>query len=136
MKTVIVYKSFMGATRQYAEWLKEFIETDIFRYEQVGDGLLRNYDRIIVMSGTYAGKMPLTRFLQDNWEILKNKNIIAIASGGQYPDQKESNESFLTIPEEIRKKIKYFKVIGKFFVFPKGGLKKENLEEVIEFLKK
>jgi len=136
MKIAIIYKSYLGATRQYAEWLEESLEADLFRFEQVGEGTLDNYDRIIVMSGTYAGKMPLTKFLQNNWEIIKHKDIVVIAVGGQEPSQKESNDSYLTIPEEIRNNIKYYKIQGKFFMFPASGIKKENLNEIIEYLKK
>lgn len=136
MKTAIIYKSYLGATRQYAEWLEKEIKADVFRYEQVEEGILEKYDRLIIMSGTYAGNMPLTKFLTQDWEKIKNKKIIAIAVGGEAPDQKGSIEAYKKIPKEIRDNIKYYKIQGKFFVFPTGGIKKENLNEIIEFLKK
>ncbi len=136
MKTAIIYKSYLGATREYAEWLSESVEADVFRYEQAKEGLLGKYDRLIVMSGTYAGTMPLTRFLTKNWDDIKNKKIIAIAVGGEPADGKGSVEAYHKIPKEIRDNIKYYKIQGKFFIFPTGGIKKENLNEIIEYIKK
>ena len=41
MKTAILYRSFWGTTKQYAEWLHEEIESDIFKHNKVKKLIMR-----------------------------------------------------------------------------------------------
>ena len=135
MKKVILYKSIFGSTKQYAHWLAEELESEFYKFSQLSDAELKEYDQIIVMSATYAGWMPLTGFLQKKWSILKDKEVFVIAVGGVPADDPASKLSYEKIPEEIRKKIKYAKIPGAT-PFAKAGkreqeIKKENLTKVL-----
>jgi len=132
MKDLIVYKSFLGTTKQYAEWVSEYLKADALKFNQASDNDLIGADRIIVMSGTYAGQMPLIGFLEKNWNILKDKKVFVIAVGAVPPQDNMSRASYEKIPEEIRGIIKYIKVMGAT-PFAGGDKRKEQIK--IENLK-
>ena len=132
MKTAIIYYSLLGSTKKYAEWLNEKIEADFKRMSDLKNNSLRKYDTLIIMSGTYAGQMPLTRYLKDNWNHLKGKKIIAIGIGAAPADDEKSIDSYNLIPEEIRKEIKYFKLPGRLFSVNKDNVKVENLKPIFK----
>lgn len=133
--TVVLYRSILGSTEQYAKWLSEDVHADIYRFADINSDKLEQYKNIIVSSGTYVGWMPLVNFLTSNWEVLNKKNVVVIAVGLQSFDNPDSMKSFLKIPQEIRDKIKYFKLPGKLMSLNSENVKKVNLEPVKEYLK-
>jgi flavodoxin len=138
MKIAIIYKSFLGATEKYANWLKEEFSADMYRFGDIKNNKLAEYNLLIIMSGTYAGFMPLTKFLANKWEIIKDKNVFVI-SVGEAPadDPKNSIPSYNKIKEEIRNKIKYFKIKGSMRKGARSeNIQKGNLNEIIEEIRK
>lgn len=134
MKTVVIYKSFLGTTRTYAQWLKEELDCDIKKFSQIGDGELKGYDLMIISSGTYVGYMPLIGFLKKKWEIIKDKKVVVVAVGVAPENEEWSQKSYEKIPAHIREKIKYFKLAGKMGnIKPAGEVKKENLDRIIHY---
>jgi len=133
--TAIVYKTIYGVTKKYAQWLSKELKCPVFEIDSVDLDSLKKFNTIIVMSGTYAAKMPLTAFLKNNWETLKSKKLVAVAVGAAPENNWWSKISYFFIPSFIKKKIKYFKIHG-----PYKGMgeqpKKENLNRVISYLKK
>jgi len=140
MKKLILYKSVLGSTKQYAEWLKESIGADLFKFDQINDNDLSSYDQVVVMSGTYAGSMPLTGFLVKKWDILKNKDVYAIGIGCSPEGTDISKVAYEKIPSEIREAIEYFKIIGAppFVNAQKKAeiLKRGCLDQVIKSISK
>ena len=132
MKTAVIYRSFLGATKQYAKWLGEDLGADVFTFRQIADDKLSGYDAVIISSGTYAGWMPLMGFLKKKWDVIKDKKVAVLAVGSVEPEHPGSKIVYEKIPPEIRGKIKYFKVWGKMCdkEKPERGVKKENLAEV------
>jgi menaquinone-dependent protoporphyrinogen IX oxidase len=132
-KTVIVYKTIYGSTKKYALWLGKDLKCKVFEMDSFKN--FKTYSHFIVMSGTYAGKMPLTGFLKRNWEQLKDKKITIIAVGMAPENNWWSKLSYIRIPKKIRKKAKYFKIKGRF---KEQGepIKKSNLKRVITYIKK
>ena len=132
MKTAIVYKSIYGSTKKYAEWLGKDLRCKVFEMDSFKD--FKNYEHLIVMSGTYAARMPLTAFLSKNWDLVKNKKITIVAVGMAPENNWWSKISYYLIPGKIRKQAKYFKIKGQM---PNKGepVKKENLKRVINYLK-
>lgn len=136
MKPIIIYKSFLGSSRAYANWLNEEIDGDIYKFGRVSNKELGNYDPVIIISGTYAGWMPLVGFLKRKWAVIKGKHVVVIAVGIAPADVEWSQRSFEKIPLEIREKIKYFKIPGRIGrQAPAGEVKKENLNEVVEYIR-
>jgi len=136
MKTAILYRSFWGTTKQYAEWLHEEIESGIFKHNKVNKQSLLAYDLVILCTGTYAGWISLGGYLKKHWDMLKDKKVVLLVVGSVPTDDESSIRSYEKIPEQIRKSIKYFKLIGKKMGYQDADkIKKENLTPVIEYIK-
>jgi len=136
MKTAIIYKSFFGTTKKYAKWLNEKMDSDIFTFKQFSEKKFNDYQRFIILSGTYFGWMPLTKYLMKNWRYLKDKNVVVLAVGYVPAKDPWSRKSYEQIPIRIQEKIHYYKVHGKMLFEPKELVKKENLKPVEKLLKK
>jgi len=135
MSSVIVYRSFLGATRQYAEWLAASIKADIYNFKDISGEKLGRYNTIVVASGTYIGWMPLVRYLIQNWKQIENKNVIVLAVGLVSEENAASKAAYNKIPGYIRAKIRYFKLPGKVDPVSSSSIKEENLDRVIEYVK-
>ena len=131
MKTAIVYQTKLGATQKYASWLQEATKAELFRMDKLSGQKLQDFDRVVVMSGTYAGGMPLTGYLKQNWQYLENKKVVAVAVGAVGSEKLWSKLSYIRIPRKIRAKIQYFKIRGRAEQEPESLVKRENLKEII-----
>ena len=82
MRTLILYKSEHGATKQYAEWInQELDDSDIFEADDFELSNLDKYSKIIIGSSVYGGKMATLEFLTENFEKLKDKRILFFTVG-------------------------------------------------------
>jgi len=95
MKTVIIYRSFLGATRKYAEWLHEEVESDLFSGLTTRQSKINEYDLVILCSGTYMGWISVRGRLQSWWNTLRNKNVILLVVGMAPPEDPQSELSFI-----------------------------------------
>ena len=113
MKILILFKTKYGSTEQYARWIAEEVKADISDVESFNINRLHNYDTIIIGSPTYMGQIQMKDFLEQNWEILKNKNVY-LFTVGMFPwESPESKKSFEMIAEHIRDKISFSKLPGR-----------------------
>jgi menaquinone-dependent protoporphyrinogen IX oxidase len=136
MKTVIVYRSFLGSTKKYATWLADSLGADRYTFSQGNETLLKSYDTVIVMSGTYAAKMPLISYLNKFWYILKQKHVVVVAVGIAPPGVEQSKISYESIPVEIRSHITYFKLPGSLLgIAPLGRPDEKFIKPVIVSIK-
>ena len=134
MRTVIIYSSTLGTTRKYAMWLREALEADLSK-ANAGQRSAQDYDLIIVCSPTYMGQIKLLGYLKKRWSVIQGKRIILIAVGMAPPESPDSRRSYEKIPEEIRNKIKYFKLPGKIGPAGKAKVGQENLQPVLEYIR-
>ena len=109
MKTVIVYRSILGTSRQYAEWLHEEIESDIFKFNRIKRRTLGNYDLIILCAGTYASWISLGGYFKRRWKLINDKKVILLVVGLAPIDEELSIRAYRRIPSYIRDNIQYFK---------------------------
>ena len=136
MKLAIFYKSHLGSTRNYAKWLKEQYDADLYMFRQLKKAKISSCDTIIVSSGTYKGRMPLVKFIQQAWPQIKNKRVIVVAVGIVDPNDQASINSYKMIPKKIRDNIRYFKLPGKIGSSkPMGEVEPENLKPIVKYLK-
>ncbi|MFX0202984.1 MAG: flavodoxin family protein [Candidatus Hodarchaeota archaeon] len=134
MKTAIIYRSFLGTTRKYAEWLHESVESDLFKPRQINKSKLQEYDLVILCSGTYAGWISIRGYLKKRWEALQGKKVVLLVIGIAPPEDADSIKSFEKIPENIRNGIKYFKLPGTIGASNAAQVKKENLQPVLDYI--
>jgi menaquinone-dependent protoporphyrinogen IX oxidase len=135
MKTAIIYKSFLGTTQKYAQWLREELGADIFEFGKIKKEKLEAYEIVVVSSGTYASWMPLVGYVKKIWKYIKDKKVVIIAVGIAPPKAGWSIKSYKKIPKNIREKVKYFKLPGKSTGKLAGKVEKENVNPVIEYIK-
>ena len=134
MRTVIIYNSLLGTTKKYAMWLREALEADVSK-ANAGRRSALDYDLIIVCSPTYIGQIRLLGYLKKRWGVLQGKRVILIAVGMAPPESPDSRESYESIPEEIRNRIRYFKLPGKIGPAGRAKVKQENLQPVLEYIR-
>ena len=112
MKTAIVYKSYLGSTKKYAQLLSQDICGDLYTYKNFDKRNFKKYGRFIILSGTYFGWMPLVKYLEKNWQYLHEKNVIVLAVGMAPDKDPWSVKSYEKIPPRIRESIMYYKLHG------------------------
>jgi len=135
MNNIVVYKSIFGATKMYANWIAEFLKADSFKFGEANKSVLSCSDKVIVLSGTYAGQMPLATFLKDNWIILKDKKVYVVAVGCSDEKSEGAKIAYESIPLEIRESIHYYNVMGAMpFSDKTGKVERSNLEKLFDDL--
>ncbi|KKQ11823.1 MAG: flavodoxin domain-containing protein [Candidatus Babeliales bacterium] len=111
MKSLILYKSKYGSSKQYAQWLNQEINSDIFELDKCPS--LENYNVIILGGGVYMGKINGSDFISKNWDALKNKKVILFSTSGAEPGTPEVMGFYEnSLPQEIRTQIRYFSLSG------------------------
>jgi menaquinone-dependent protoporphyrinogen IX oxidase len=135
MRTAIIYRSFLGTTKKYAQWLHESIDSsDVLKPGQAKNRKLAEYDLVIICSGTYIGWISLRGYLKKKWPVLKGKKVVLLVVGLVPPEDAESTAAYEKIAENIRQEIQYFKVPGRWGSRNRDAVKKENLKPVLEYI--
>lgn len=87
-KILVIYQSKYGSTQQYAKWLAEALEADLFRRQDVPAQSLPSYHTIIYCGGLYAGGILGFSKVKKSFETLQDKKLIAVSVGASPPDSK------------------------------------------------
>jgi menaquinone-dependent protoporphyrinogen IX oxidase len=78
---------------------------------------LASYDIIIIGSSVRVGNIVIAPFIKDHWSVMKGKKVILFTTSGTPPQHpKIQNIYGKSLPEEIRKEIKYFPLHGRISV--------------------
>ena len=80
-KAVVVYESKYGSTRQYASWIAAALSCPVYERKNFHPADFALYDVIIYGGGLYAGGISGIKLLTQNWELLKNKQVILFTCG-------------------------------------------------------
>ena len=113
IKIVVVYKSISGFTKNYAEWIAEELEADLFRLEKKVDiNILLNYDIIIYGGSLHAVGISGVNIIKNNLNKLKDKHIIIFTTGAS-PSKKgivsEVKNSNFSVEEQKQIQFYYFR---------------------------
>lgn len=133
MKTLIVYRSMLGSSKNYAIWLGKSLSAKIVRYDLVKNKELIDYDQIILVGGTYAGWMSLDGFIRKKWDYLKGKKLILADVGLAEKDSLDTQKSWGKMLPAFRKKAKMYKVPGKIGRLNEENVSQENIKDIVDF---
>jgi menaquinone-dependent protoporphyrinogen IX oxidase len=87
-KGIILYQSKYGATKKYADWLKEETGYDCIETKKATLSLMQAYDVIVLGGGVYASGIAGLQFLKKNINDLSGKKIAVFAVGASPYDEK------------------------------------------------
>jgi menaquinone-dependent protoporphyrinogen IX oxidase len=115
MKGLIIYKGKYGATRQYAVWLGNTLELPVVPAGAETAAQLSEADFVILGTSIYIGKLQLKKWIGENQAALSAKKIYLFLVTGTPLDEKEKLMGYIknNVPEELRKRCKYFFFPGK-----------------------
>lgn len=77
----VVYKSIYGHTRKYAEWISDALQGDLYDLEDFKPDHIARYDTIIYGGGLYAGGILGHSFIVQEFERLREKNLVLFTVG-------------------------------------------------------
>ena len=114
INALIAYQSKYGSTKQYAEWIQQDTGGDLVNIE-IGDKPdLARYDILIIGGSVRIGNIVIAPFIKDHWNVLKGKEVILFTTSGTPPQHPKIQSIYeKSLPEEIRKEIKYFPLHGR-----------------------
>lgn len=165
MVGAIVYKSRYGSTQQYAEWLSESLQMELFDVSELRANDLDRFTPVIFCSPVYYGKVLLAKYIKQNWNLFKDKKIYFLTVAGVDKNAKQDiiDMMNLNFKPNILSHLKWFylegrmeveklKLLEKFIVkrlakiiedeserkkFQKGynQLQRKNLDIIIETIK-
>jgi menaquinone-dependent protoporphyrinogen IX oxidase len=116
IKVIIAYQSKYGSTKQYAEWIQKETNGDLVNIENGDKPDLAGYDIIIFGGSVRVGNIVIASFIKDHWSIIKGKKVILFTASATPPQHpKIQNIYEKSLPEEIRREIKYFPLHGRIF---------------------
>lgn len=114
-KTVVVYRSSTGFTKNYATWLSEDLKCDLLEGNKTKISDLQKYDTIIYGGGLYAVGISGIKLITKHFDQLKGKKIVIFAVGAS-PVREETTTLLRksNIPAEIDQQIHFFYLRGGF----------------------
>ena len=109
MKIAVIYRSKYGATKQYAEWIAEELNADLFEYGTVKPSDFKDYDLIIYGGGLYAGGISGVKLVTKK----PNKSLIVFTTGITSAETINNSELInRNIPSDMQSNIKLFYLRG------------------------
>lgn len=114
MRTLILYTTKTGATKQYALWMNEEIENStLATIDKFNSDEFNKYERVVFALPTYRGKIDKTSFLENSWTEIKDKDIYLVVIGMVPQESPWSKKSYEAIDKSVRNGLKgYVKLPG------------------------
>lgn len=131
MKSIVIYNSQTGFTKQYAEWISEAAGSECVSLKKAGKINLADYDAIVFGSWCMAGSLKKLEWFKKQMPVLAQagKKLVVYAVGASpvdSPDVAVAMERILT--EEEKKLVKLF--------YCPGGLSYEKMSGFSRFMLK
>jgi menaquinone-dependent protoporphyrinogen IX oxidase len=77
----VIYRSISGFTQQYASWIAEEVQADLYDVQEIGINQLLHYDVIILGGSLHAVGVNGVDFITQHFPQLANKHILIFAVG-------------------------------------------------------
>ena len=116
-KIAVIYKSKYGSSKRYAGWIALKLDADLYELDDIRVKDLDEYDTIIYGGGIYVGKINGIKFINKNYDRIKDKKIIIFAVGMESKGENFEKIVHNTFNEECLKNIKIFNFKGSFDYF-------------------
>lgn len=115
MNGIIIYQSKYGATEQYASWLADALKLHRVKVEAATPATIEGREVVILGSPIYAGQLLIKKWLQQNINLLSNKQIfLFIVSGSTTNDQALQQQVINNnLDPALRAMVKVFFLPGK-----------------------
>lgn len=81
MKTIVIYQSKTGFVKKYVQWIAEELSADVFEVSKVDINWLADYDTVVYGGSLHAVGINGVKFITKNMDRLKDKRLVAFASG-------------------------------------------------------
>jgi len=152
LKTIVVYKSKYGSSKQYALWIAEELKCTVEKAENINIQEILSYDVIIYVGGLYAGGVNGFKQIRKHLSSMQDKKLLLCMVGATNPSEKgKYHQVYLNnVPEQYQDIVKPFSLRGDQLMtkmsgihrlmmkFPKAELEKipenERTAEDIDFL--
>lgn len=129
MKTIVIYNSQTGFTKQYAQWIAEATGADCLAFEAAKKKNPDAYEAIIFGSWTCAGRISKLSWFKGNIDKWTDKKLIAFFVGANPIDSPNMEPMFKqNFNESELKKINVF--------YCPGGLRYEKMHALSKFMMK
>lgn len=119
MKSIVIYKSKYGSTKDYATWIAEAIGCKAVDVKMVKPEDLAQYDNIVFGGGIYAEMIAGITLISKNIDKLKDKKIAVFTTGitpldcREYYDNEVAPKNFKNgVPQNV----KIFNFMGKMIL--------------------
>jgi menaquinone-dependent protoporphyrinogen oxidase len=135
MKGIIIYKTKYGSTEQYAKWLGEDLGFDVVPVNKVKR--LADYDTVILGSCVRMGRAGIAGWVKRSWSKLADKKLAYYTCSGALPTDPMLQEYFAkAFPENVRSKLSYFPLNGRFIFGDLNWLDSKLMNMAINMTKK
>lgn len=114
MKTIVLYKSKYGSSKQYAKWLAEALQCAAVRVEDAPMDEVVSYDVVLYVGGIYAGGVNGFKQFAKHLDALRNKKLLLCMVGMTNPAEQAKYQQFFmhNVPEPYRDSVKPFALRG------------------------
>lgn len=116
MKKVILYHSRNGSTRRCAAWLAQECGADLFDLGRCPDPDLAPYDTVIFGAPFHMRRLYGARYLRNHWDVLRTKRVFIFSTSAIPPAHAMAAAIYRrSLPESIRRQVRYFPIRGQYF---------------------
>lgn len=114
MKTIVVYKTKYGSSKQYAQWIADALKCKAERLENIRLDTLSSYDMVVYVGSLYAGRVLGFKKVAKYLDVLQKTKLLLCMVGMTNPleQDKYQNVFLYNVPEQFRDKVKYFALRG------------------------
>ncbi len=115
MTSLIAYRSRRGSTEQYARWLGEETGIAVNKLAKLSPGDLARIQVLVIGSNVRIGRIEAGKWIENHWGHLSSHTVILFSVSLTPPDDEEMTVIYeRSVPEEIRERITYFPLPGRF----------------------
>jgi ADP-ribose pyrophosphatase len=114
MKSIVVYHSKYGSTRQYAEWIGAETGAEVVELKEAKRKDLAAYETVAFGCPFYAGRLKIAGFVQECAPRLAGKRLAFLAVTAREPgDAGIAADYEKALPEDVRRSIRFFALGGR-----------------------